>query len=104
MKTISSLKLRNNLGEVLDEVRFTLKPVVVLKNDNPIVKIVPLERAKKRSHFSLTRYRKIVKSLRPEYQVGDPDPDLLEIVGSGDYIPLEQEKEMIYQYLDEKYR
>lgn len=102
-KTISTVNLRNHLGEILEEIRFTRVSFVVLKNNDPVVKISPLQGSNKKKGFDINEYRRLNSKLPPKYQVGDPDPDLLEIFGSGDYVPLEEEKQVIYEYLDEKY-
>lgn len=102
METISTFDLRNKLGRVIDGVRYTRKPVVVLKKNKPVVLISPIEETSQ-GIFNLGEYRKLVKTLPKKYQVGDPSPKLLKIIGSGPYIPFEKEKEAIHEYLDEKY-
>jgi len=104
MRTITALKLRNRLGEVLDQVRFTKTPVLVYKNAKPVARILPVRQSKRvdKEQF-LKEYRELMAKLPKKYQVGDPDPDLMEILGSGAQVSLEEEEEVIYQYLKEKH-
>jgi len=104
MKTITALKLRNRLGEVLDQVRFSKTPVLVYKNEKPVVKIVPVNQPKTIDKKKFLReYRQLMSTLPKKYQVGDPDPDFMAILGSGAQVSLEEEEEVIYQYLKEKH-
>lgn len=103
MKTVSTLNLRSRLGEIIDQVRFHRTPIIVLKNRKPVARIVPLEQKPQPKGFDIKKYRQLMKRLPAKYQVGDPDPELLALVGSGDYVAWEDENKLIEQYLRQKH-
>lgn len=101
MKTISTLDLRNKLGRVIDEVHYTRKPVLVLKKNKPVVQISMVEE-NKRSAFDFAEYKRLVNGLPRRYRF-KPSRRLFNLVGKGDYVALEDEDEIIYQYLKQKH-
>lgn len=103
MRTITALKLRNRLGEVLDQVRFTKTPVLVYKNEKPVVKILPVDEQRVPKGFDLKEYRRIMSTLPKKYQIGDPDPEFLATIGAGAQVSLEEEEDVITEYLKQKH-
>lgn len=103
MKVVSSLKLRNRLGEIIDAVRYYREPIVVLKNRKPVVRIVPIEGRAKRPGFNLEKYRQLTRRLPSKWQVGDPGQELMSLVGAGDHILREDEETVIGGYLQKKH-
>lgn len=90
MKTISSLKLRNQLGEVLDKVRYQRQPLGVTRHKRVVAVLIPVEETGRREHQL------------PKVNLSQISPRLKKLLGAGRYIPLAEEEKEIKKYLASK--
>lgn len=90
MKTITSLKLRNQLGEILDQVRYEREPIMVTRHKKMVAILLPYEE------------KKMTKP--PEVQLDQISSRLRKLVGTGKFITPEEEKKEIKEYLEKKYQ
>lgn len=80
MKTISSLKLRNQLGEILDQVRYEREPIMVTRHKKMVAILLQYEEKKSVDKSSNGQLAQISSRLR-------------KLVGTGKYVALEEEKQ-----------
>lgn len=88
MTTVSALKFRSEMGEMLDQVRIKREPVIITKHNKPIAMVVALELDKDTA----------MKRELP-LDILKLNKRLAKIVGKGTKISLAKEKLVIEDYL-----
>ena len=61
MKVVKTSELRQNLQEILNEIYYTKKPVIILKNGKPKAIVNPLPDNQKEIEKAIEKYSKIAK-------------------------------------------
>jgi len=91
MTKIPALKFRNEMGEMLDQVRIKKEPLIITKHNKPIAVVLGLELIDKKNQ--------VVKTLN----LSQINKRLAKLVGKGTKISLSEEKLAIENYLGRKY-
>lgn len=102
MKTLTSLALRNHLGEVLDGVRVTGEPVVVIRHKRPIVQIIPYHTRRFQQRKNPDPAKKIIRKWPSRFRKIPLSPDLVASIGQGESVSLKEEKGRIARHLSSR--